>query len=712
MINYTVCNSTHFFPLTVTNFNPKNKKISLSKKNMVSFSKDKKILTTETNYTNKNSSMSKTKNDMISTKSFSIQKDSVRTTTKKSDNKLMKFRISSISSSTAQNFYKKELYRIQTLNISKNEKNKLNQTSNKKIKVNNINNNLKSLNGISSYNDNPNKIRITVKQISNIQISKKSLRENSCSNKKNSQENRLNDKTNIINSTRKFNNKNYIDTFDKKEKLPKNQITSPTQKENIKVNCISKNLYPINKNDTIINKQKQNRIRVNGIKKMNSNKNYNGNIIVRRYNKNNNNKNLNKNINRRYDSNSTNKVNNKKKILSISNSGINNVQIHSKHKQSKSNIKNPISQRDPQTKKNIKNNLHLLSNKYQDGTDSIKYNFNEKNNYNNFLNSRLRPLSSVPKEDLEKMKNFHTFEDNEKRNSKKSKNINKSHTSSNNLKFRDSVKNDESQKEKYEIGKILGKGAYATVKLVTNKITNEKFAMKIYDKAKLNSNSKMNSVLREIEILKNSNHENIVKLIEVINTTKQILIIQELIEGISLREYYNKEIRGQKGISEHKRIIFKKIFKQIFSAMDYLHKNKMAHRDIKLENILINKNYEIKILDFGFGMYNPDNLLQTFYCGTPNYMAPEIAMKKPYVGQKADLWSLGVLVYKIFAADFPFKGKSEDDLYSVIEKGVFIIPDFVPEYARKIICSLIEVDPDKRISCEEVLNSSWLKDEN
>ena len=263
---------------------------------------------------------------------------------------------------------------------------------------------------------------------------------------------------------------------------------------------------------------------------------------------------------------------------------------------------------------------------------------------------------------------------------------------------------------KYEIGHTLGKGAYAIVKIVTNTITQEKSAMKVYEKAKLNDNSKKKCVYREIEILKRTNHKNIARLVEVINTPKQILIIQELVNGISLREYYNREIRNQKGISEHKANIFKKIFKQIFDAMNYLHKNFMAHRDIKLENILMTKDYEIKIIDFGFGMYNPENKLQSFFCGTPNYMPPEIAFKKPYVGQKADLWSLGVLVYKMYCADFPFKGKNEKELYKAIRKGKFIMANYTPDYIRKIIVAMIELDPNKRLTCEEVLRSPWLRD--
>ena len=271
-------------------------------------------------------------------------------------------------------------------------------------------------------------------------------------------------------------------------------------------------------------------------------------------------------------------------------------------------------------------------------------------------------------------------------------------------------KNIENDLSNYEIGHTLGKGAYAIVKVCTNKITKEKFAVKIYEKSKLNDRSKKKCVYREIEILKRINHKNIAKLYDVINTDKQILILQELVNGISLRDYYNNEIRNQKGISEHKSKIFKKIFKQIFDAMNYIHKRNIAHRDIKLENILMTKNYEIKIIDFGFGMYNPQNKLQNFFCGTPNYMPPEIAFKKPYNGQKADLWSLGVLVYKMFCADFPFKGKNEKDLYKAIERGKFKMAAYTPDYARKIILGMIELNPNKRMTCESVLKSEWLRE--
>ena len=259
----------------------------------------------------------------------------------------------------------------------------------------------------------------------------------------------------------------------------------------------------------------------------------------------------------------------------------------------------------------------------------------------------------------------------------------------------------------YEIGKVIGKGAYATVKICKNKITQEKFAMKIYEKKILNDNIKKKCILREIEILKKLNHPNIVKLYDTIISDKNILLIQELVNGISLRDFYNKEIRNQRNISQNKLKILTLIFKQIFSAFDYIHKKNIFHRDIKLENILLTKNYEIKIIDFGFGLYNPRNYLQKFFCGTPNYMAPEIIMKKEYDCQKADMWSLGILLYKLFCADFPFKGKDEKDLYRHIIKGKYKIKEYVPDLIKIIIDKILRPKPYQRINCDQILQSHW-----
>lgn len=180
----------------------------------------------------------------------------------------------------------------------------------------------------------------------------------------------------------------------------------------------------------------------------------------------------------------------------------------------------------------------------------------------------------------------------------------------------------------------------------------------------------------------------------------------EFIKGISLREYYNSF--KERKIDEKS---CKKICYQLFGAMDYLHSNHIAHRDIKLENVIIDKEKNVKLIDFGFGMYAPDNALQTFFCGTPNYMPPEIIMKVDYDGIKADLWSLGVLLFKMLSGEFPFKGKDEKELYSQSKKGNYSFPNIISKDARDIIKKLIVLNPEQRISCGELLGYQWFQGE-
>jgi len=285
----------------------------------------------------------------------------------------------------------------------------------------------------------------------------------------------------------------------------------------------------------------------------------------------------------------------------------------------------------------VKKALYDLNNK--DKSNKLPYlksrreNYSRKENYRPFYNGIFSGKNK------EQISNYNPININKEQKIIQTNSNNCLNTALQNPKINDKL-------NKYLIIKEIGKGAYAHVKLVLDKINKNKYAMKVYEREKLNDSTKRKCVYREIEIMKNIDHKNIVKLHEVIQTQKQILIIMEYINGISMREYYNKNINHQK-LNPQKELIIKNFFIQIFSAMSYIHKNHMAHRDIKLENILIDKNQQIKIIDFGFGMYNPEDKLQGFFCGTPNYMPPEIIVKKHYIGQKADLWSLGVLLYKM-----------------------------------------------------------------
>ena len=259
---------------------------------------------------------------------------------------------------------------------------------------------------------------------------------------------------------------------------------------------------------------------------------------------------------------------------------------------------------------------------------------------------------------------------------------------------------------KYIFGKTLGRGAYAIVKLVTDNKTKIDYAMKIYKKKEIKDKVRKKCVNNEIEILKNIDHKNIIKLIEVIDLKDYILIIQELFIGISLGQYHNKYWKTE-DLTKKKEKVYKLILTKIFSAMNYLHKKGIAHLDIKLENILINDKLDLKIIDFGFAIYDPKNALNTFFGGTPNYMSPEIVLKRPYISVLSDIWSLGVLVFKLFCNEYPFKGLTEKDLYNSIKKGKFRIKCFVNYDVKKIINSMLVLEPNKRLNCESLLKLPW-----
>ena len=141
----------------------------------------------------------------------------------------------------------------------------------------------------------------------------------------------------------------------------------------------------------------------------------------------------------------------------------------------------------------------------------------------------------------------------------------------------------------------------------------------------------------------------------------------------------------------------------------YLHSKNVSHRDIKLENIIIDKKGLIKLIDFGFCCCtSPETKLKVF-CGTPSYMCPEIVMKRDYYGPPTDIWATGILLYALLCGQFPFKGTSDKDLYKKIARGLYNPAEHLSNEARVFLNKMLVVEPSKRSSALSLLDEPWIK---
>ena len=251
----------------------------------------------------------------------------------------------------------------------------------------------------------------------------------------------------------------------------------------------------------------------------------------------------------------------------------------------------------------------------------------------------------------------------------------------------------------------LGEGGFGSVRLGINKQTGEKVAIKILEKSKLTRYEDRIRINREIEILKKVKHPNIVQLYSVIQTDKQIFLIMEYIKGQELYQY----ILLKKKLSEEEACFY---FQQIISGIEYLHKLKIAHRDIKSENILIEQNTKtIKIIDFGLSNTygDKDNEILKTACGSPFYAPPEMLRGDSYRGGTVDIWSCGVVLFAMICGFLPFEGEENSQLYKKIIDGKYSIPTHVSNQARELIYQLLNTNPRKRITISQIKKHAWIK---
>ncbi|CAK56282.1 unnamed protein product (macronuclear) [Paramecium tetraurelia] len=249
-------------------------------------------------------------------------------------------------------------------------------------------------------------------------------------------------------------------------------------------------------------------------------------------------------------------------------------------------------------------------------------------------------------------------------------------------------------------GKTLGEGTFGKVKLATHILTGEKVAIKILEKSKIVDASDVERVTREIQILKQVRHPNLVQLYEIIETPKQLFLVMEYVNGGELFEYIvqNQRIKDVEAI---------RFYSQILSGIEYLHKLHVVHRDLKPENLILDSRGKLKIIDFGLSnFYKTDDLLKTA-CGSPCYAAPEMIAGKRYQGLQVDIWSSGIILFAMLAGYLPFEDPNTNQLYKKIIAGDLKFPKFITNEAKELIKNILNTDPQKRYTIQEIRKHSW-----
>ncbi|XP_050531158.1 serine/threonine-protein kinase SIK3-like isoform X2 [Daktulosphaira vitifoliae] len=253
----------------------------------------------------------------------------------------------------------------------------------------------------------------------------------------------------------------------------------------------------------------------------------------------------------------------------------------------------------------------------------------------------------------------------------------------------------------YELEKTIGKGNFAVVKLAKHVVTNSKVAIKIIDKTQLNEDN-LKKIFREIQIMSKLSHPHIVRLYQVMETEKMIYLVTEYAAGGEIFDYLVKNGKMDEPSACH-------IFRQIVEAVSYCHKKNIVHRDLKAENLLLDIDNNIKLADFGFSNHFHEGKLLSTWCGSPPYAAPELFQGQEYDGPKADIWSLGVVLYVLVCGSLPFDGNTLKVLRANVLSGMFRVPYFMSASCEHLIRHMLVIEPEKRLSLNQIVSHKWMK---
>ena len=264
----------------------------------------------------------------------------------------------------------------------------------------------------------------------------------------------------------------------------------------------------------------------------------------------------------------------------------------------------------------------------------------------------------------------------------------------------------------YLIKETIGKGTFSRVKLGIHMKTGKKVAIKILDKSKIVEKEDLERIIREMEILSEMSHPNIIKVYQIFENSQNYYIIMEYCEGGELFNYIVEKQR----LDEEEASFF---YYQLINGLEYLHNKGIAHRDLKPENLLLCQNKQIKIIDFGLSNFFDGHTNLVTPCGSPCYASPEMVSGETYDGFMIDVWATGIILFAMLCGYLPFEDEKDDEndneesddseeesdnevLFNKIMEGKLDYPDYLSVVAVDLMKRILVTDPKKRITIDGI----------